>query len=136
MRKTIFSRALALFLCLLLLPTNQPARASNGLQNLGRDIALGVVGIAAGLVVTVVLVVHYMPKSAKGCVASGPNGLQLADNADKLTYELTGDTSNIKAGEVVKVKGKKKHGKHGASSTFTVTKLSKDYGACPANPSP
>lgn len=136
MRKVIFRRALVVLLCILLLPTNQPARASSGLQNVGRDIVLGVVGVAAALVVTAILAVHYMPKTAKGCVASGPNGLQLADNSDKLTYELTGDISSLKAGELVKVKGKKTHGKHGASSTFTVAKVSRDFGACPATPNP
>lgn len=79
-----------------------------------------------------ILIVHYKPASVKGCVTNGANGLELASTGDKLTYELAGDTSGIKAGELVKVKGKKKHPKGSANSTFTVSQLSKDYGPCPA----
>lgn len=137
MFKSILRRTLALLLCLLFLPTNEPARASTDLNTQANEIVGGIVAVAAAIVVVaVILVVHYKPASVKGCVTSGPNGLELADNADKLNYQLTGDTSNLKAGELVKVKGKKKLGKHGTSSTFTVTKLSNDYGACPATPNP
>jgi hypothetical protein len=99
----------------------------------GEEIVAGIAAVGAAIVVVaIILVVHYKPATVKGCVASGPNGLELTNGSDKLTYELTGATSDIKPGEIVKVKGKKKAGKGSAPSTFTVKELSKDYGACPA----
>lgn len=135
MIRMLFRRALVCVLCLSLLPTNIPARASSSLQTDVNGIVGGAIAISAAIVVVaVVLVVHHKPATVKGCVASGRNGLELTDGSDKLTYELAGATSDLKPGEVVKVKGKKKHGKGGAPSTFTVKELSKDYGACPATP--
>lgn len=130
MSKSIVRRALALLLCFILLPTNTRTRAAS-LQQTGNEIVAGIVAVGAAIaVVAIVLVVHYKPATVKGCVASGPNGLELANTADNLTYELTGVTSDIKPGEIVKVKGKKKAGKGGTPSTFAVREMSKDYGAC------
>ena len=133
MRKSIFHRALAFLLCMLLLPTNTPSRASTNLNTQANEIAGGIAAVGAAIVVVaVILVVHYKPASVKGCVASGPNGLELKNGGDQLTYALTGDTSQVKPGEVVKVQGKKKSGKHGASPSIEVKHFEKDYGACPA----
>lgn len=133
MRKFVFHRALALLLCFLLLSTTTPAHADT-LQHDANLLIGGIIAVGAAIVVAVILVVHYKPASVKGCVASGPNGLQLTNSGDKLVYELTGATSDIKSGDVVKVKGKKKLGKGTNPGTFTVKELSKDYGACPATP--
>ena len=133
MFRSIVRRALALVICMVLLPANAPARASTDLNTQANEIADGILAVAATIVVVgVILVVHYKPATVKGCVVSGPNGLELTNNSDKLTYELTGATSAIKPGEVIKVKGKKKHSKDSANPTFTVKALSKDYGACTA----
>lgn len=132
MRKLILRRALVVLLCLLLLPTNKAAEADS-LQTTANQIEAGIIAVAVGIgVVVVILVVHYKPASAKGCVSSGPNGLELANLGNKLTYDLAGDTSSVKPGELVKVKGKKKHSKGSVKSTFTVSQLSKDFGPCPA----
>jgi hypothetical protein len=105
------------------------------LQHDAHAIEGGIIAVAAAIVVVaVILVVHYKPATVKGCVASGPTGLEITDSSDKSVYELSGATSDVKAGDMVKIKGKKKHGKGGAPSTFTVKELSKDYGACPAHP--
>lgn len=132
MFRSIVRRALALVICMALLPTNPPAKASTDLNTQANEIAAGILAVAATIVVVgVVLVVHYKPATVKGCVVSGRNGLELTNDSDKLTYELTGATSGIKPGEVIMVKGKKKRGKDTASRTFTVKGLSKDYGVCP-----
>jgi hypothetical protein len=137
MIRKLLRRVLVCVLCLSLLPTNIPARASDSLQTTANEIAGGIIAVTAAIaVVAVVLVVHYKPATIKGCVASGPNGLELFDSSDKLTWELAGVTSDIKPGEVVKLKGKKKHGKGGAPSTFTVKESGKNYGACPATTNP
>ena len=135
MIRKLLRRALVCVLCFSLLPTDVPANASSNLQTTGHEIVGGIAAVSAAIVVlVVVLVVHNKPATVKGCVASSPSGLELTDSADKFTYLLTGATSDIKAGDVVKVKGKKKHGKSGSLSTFAVKELSKDYGVCPANP--
>lgn len=132
MIKSILRRTLALLLCILFLPTNTPAKADS-LQKTGNEIVAGIAAVGAAIVVVaIVLVVHYKPATVKGCVAQGPTGLELTNSSDRATYDLAGVTSGIKPGEMVKVKGKKKAGKGGAPSTFTVKELSQDYGACPA----
>ena len=137
MCKLIFRRALALLPCLLLLPTNPRANASTSLQTQATEIGAAIAGVGAALaIVVVVLVVHYKPATVKGCVASGPNGLQLTNSSDKLTYDLSGDTSSLKPGEMFKLKGKKKHAKGSANSTFTIKEIGKDYGSCPTTPNP
>lgn len=133
MRRFIIRRALALLLCFLLLSATTPARATDTLRHDVNGIIAGSIAISAAIVVVaVILVVHYKPATVKGCVVSGANGLELTNSSDKLTYQLLGVTSDIKPGDVVKVKGKKKLGKGSTPSTFTVKELSKDYGACPA----
>lgn len=163
MRKFIFRRALATCLCTVLIATATSAPAAGGHKpvsaaanaprnqatcapgaiicgNIGPDIGPYVVGAAVGIaavvVVTTVLVIHYKAAKVKGCLASGPNGLELTSSGDKAAYDLAGDTSSLKPGEQVKLKGKKKRAKGSAHQTFTVTELSKDYGACPANQNP
>jgi hypothetical protein len=132
MNKSILRRALALILCVALLPTNMTAKADS-LKTTGNEIVAGIAAVGAAIVVVaIVLVVHYKPATVKGCVATGPNGLELMNSSDNRTYDLAGVTSDIKPGEMVKVKGKKKSGKGGAPSTFTVKELGQDYGACPA----
>ena len=137
MIKSIFRRSLGLLLCLLLLPTNTPARASSNLGTQIEAATIGaIVGASALVVLAVILIVHHKPGTVKGCVVSGPNGLEVVNSTDKLTYELNGGVTDIKPGELVKVKGKKKVGKGGAPTTFTVMELSKDYGACPVAEKP
>lgn len=161
MRKSISRRALAFLLCTTLIATSIPAAAKApgqvsssalskpkpattctgffcGSLNIGpsgAQVAGAIIGVVAVGVVATVLVVHYKPAKVKGCLVSGPNGLELT-SSDKAAYDLAGDTSSLKPGELVKLKGKKKHTKGSAHQTFTVTQLSKDYGACPANQNP
>jgi hypothetical protein len=134
MFKSIWRRVLVLLLCLLILP-NTPARATDTLSHDVHGIEAGVIAISAAIVVVVVvLVVHYKPSSIKGCVASGPNGLELTNSSDKVVYQLGGATTDIKPGDLVKVKRKKKSAKGSTPPTFSVKELGKDYGACPATP--
>jgi hypothetical protein len=64
-----------------------------------------------------------------GCVSSAPTSIVLLNQGDRQTYDLIGDTAAIKAGERVKVSGKKKKDTSG-KRYFLVGKLSKNYGAC------
>jgi hypothetical protein len=100
------------------------------------QIQRGVVGIAVGTaaaitIVTIVLV-HNAHPTLKGCVAAGPAGLLMHNDGDQKTYALTGSTASVRAGDIVKVKGKKykKQRDTAGNEEFAVTQLGKDYGPC------
>ena len=99
-----------------------------------------VVGVGAAVVVgTVVLVeVNKSHHEIKGCVSTGPNGLEVENESDKKTYALVGVPPNVKVGDIVKVHGnneKKQKGSTGDQSFF-VAEIRKDYGPCKLNPAP
>lgn len=94
--------------------------------------------ILGGVVVgTVVLVhVHKEHHRLKGCVISGPNGLELKTADGKKTWALDGNVSKVKPGDMVQLHGDrvKRTGDANSEETFKVEKLKKQLGACPATP--
>lgn len=99
----------------------------------GAEVAGVAVGVGGGIVAAVVLVeVHHSHHTLKGCVFSSPNGLELQTQNDKKTYTLAGETASIKAGDMVRFHGSrvKKIKDSSGDQTFTVEKISKDYGPC------
>ena len=98
----------------------------------GGPIVVGIVVTAVALVVATVLIIHYSKKRAiTGCVVSGQSGMTLIDEKDKQTYMLSGDTTDIKPGDRMKLKGKKVKPK-GPDKTLVweAKKVTNDYGAC------
>src|SRR5580692_850689 len=95
-------------------------------------IVAGIVGTAAALVVVTVLVIHYSKKRAiTGCVVSGQSGMTLIDEKDKQIYMLSGDTTGIKPGDRMKLKGKKVKPKAPDKTIgWEARQVSKNYGAC------
>ena len=116
--------------CVLLLFSSKPAKADT-LQTDAVLIVVGIALIASAITVGVVLAIKHKP-TLHGCAASGPDGLELRNTGDSLTYQLIGDVAGLKAGDRVRVNGKKKKVDGGAMQ-FIVEK-SKDYGACQATP--
>jgi hypothetical protein len=98
-----------------------PASGLSGAEIAG--ITIGAVVFAAG---ATYLFLHY--HGVSGCVVSTPGGLALQNAKGKQTYSLSGDTSGIKAGERVRVRGTWKDVDLGKS--FNVSKEVKDYGSC------
>ncbi len=96
-------------------------------------IVAGIVGTAAALAVVTVLVIHYSKKRAiTGCVVSGDSGMTLIDEKDKQIYMLSGDTTDIKPGDRMKLKGKKVRPKSpNKTLVWEARQVSKNYGACP-----
>jgi hypothetical protein len=94
------------------------------------------VGIGAVIVVGTVVLVHvsHSHHQIKGCVFSGPNGLEVQNESDKKTYFLTGAPVNVKVGDIVKVIGtrEKKQKDSAGNEDFVVTRMNKDYGPCKA----
>ncbi len=109
-----------------------PARAAKA-DEFGRDVALAVVAIVvvtAAITTAVVLSIRHHP-SITGCATQGANGFEItSEGSDPQLYLLTGDTVGVKAGERIKVQGKKNGKDAMGSRHFFVEKIKKDYGAC------
>lgn len=133
-----YRRGIAAFIVLsslLLLPrANSQALGPNipG-TNITPGEAIGIVaGSAAAITVVTIVLVHNAHPTLKGCVAIGPGGTLLHNDGDEKTYALTGMTASLKAGDAVKVKGKKyrKQKDSAGNEVFAVTEIAKDYGPC------
>jgi hypothetical protein len=128
--KRMFRLIVISLLCVCLLPVNTPAKADS-LQTAATEI---IVAIAATGVVVGVLIYYALsrPPSITGCAVTGLNGLELQNEGDGKTFQLLGITSDVKPGDRVRVRGKKKSVAKNSSGnpTFLVDKLTKDYGAC------
>ena len=92
------------------------------------------VGIGAVIAVgTVALIkVHDSHHVIKGCVSSGPDGLEVRNVKDNKTYALTGITANVKAGDIIQVHGSKEKKQKDSAGVqdFKIEKMSRDYGPC------
>ena len=94
-----------------------------------------VVGVAVGAaaVVVGVVVLVEVDKShhhVNGCVSSGPNGLQVQNESDHKIYALTGVSTNVKVGDIVRLKGNKEKQGSSPNREFQIEKMSRDYGPC------
>ncbi len=92
----------------------------------GKDIAIASVIIGAVAGVGVYLIVRKGP-GITGCAVEGSRGLEMSDEADHRTYRLTGKLALVKAGQRMRVYGRKK-GK--TDPEFLVRKSPKIYGPC------
>ena len=118
--------------CVSLLATTQPVRADKIVSN--GEIAGAIVGIAAAGVVIGIGAYYLLRKaSITGCAVSNQNGLELRNEKDRQTYVLMGDTADIKVGDRVRLKGKKKKDSS-AEPKFLVERVAKNYGSCGAAP--
>ena len=96
----------------------------------GAEVAGAVVGVAAVATTAVVLVsVNHSHHNLKGCVFSGPNGLQLRTQ-DMKDYALTGSTTNLAVGNSVHLHGDRQKHEKGTEQIFLVKELKKSYGPC------
>ena len=116
----------------------QGCNTSNTNYNIGPskgEVTAAAVGVVAVIAVgTVVLVeVHKSHHMVKGCVSSGPNGIEVTTEGDKpKTYVLEGNMATVKTGDLVRFHGNKvkKTKDSTGDQTFQVQKISKDYGPC------
>jgi hypothetical protein len=94
--------ALSFGLCL-------PVEAQNSGKIVSNGAIAGVIGgVVAGVVVVAIVAIHYSKKrSITGCVNSGASAMTVTDEKDKQIYALSGDTTNIKPGDRMKLPGKK-----------------------------
>jgi len=110
-----------------------PARADN-LSTLGEHILIGIVAAAAAVgVVATVLILHYSKKRAiTGCVNSGTDGMTITDEKDKQIYALSGNTTSIKPGDRMKLRGRKVKamGPDKTTPVWEAKQVAKDFGVC------
>lgn len=119
---------LIVVLCLVL---GMPARADT-LKTDSHDIEIGIGAVIAGVVVVTILTIHYSKKrTITGCVIPGTNGMSVTDEKDGRSYTLSGDTTEIKPGDRMKLQGKKIKPKAAGNSFVWETKgVAKDFGGC------
>lgn len=92
-----------------------------------------IVGVTAALVVVTVVVIHETTKkrAITGCVALVGNAITLNDERDKQTYALSGDTTSIKPGDRMKLRGRKVKSKQADKTiVWEMRNVAKDFGAC------
>jgi len=121
--------ALSLALCI---PAE--AQSSSGtIGGVGTGTIVGVtVGVAAGVAVIAIVAVHYSKKRViTGCVSPGANGMTVTDEKDKQIYALSGNTTGIKPGDRMKLKGRKVKPKGPDKTLVWEAKgVTKDFGVC------
>lgn len=134
MKRKLFRRILVLAVCLGL-AMQPPASKAETLKTIGNEIIVGIVVASAVIVVAIVLVVRH-EASYKGCVSSSSDGLEFTSQDGQQAYRLSGDITTLRPGELVRLKGKKKHATGSVNShpTLIVTRVGRDYGACPVHP--
>ncbi len=108
------------------------AQSSSGKIVSNGTIAGAIVGVVAGVVVVAIVAVHYSKKrSITGCVNSEARGMTMTDEKDKQIYSLSGDTTNIKPGDRMRLLGKKaKSEGAGMTRVWETKSVSKDFGVC------
>ena len=121
-------RSLIVFLIagVLLLGRPAPAHASIPTQGEVVLIFVGVGAVGAAIGITAYHYAHKSP-SVMGCVSGDAGALTLQSESDHKQYKLSGNTTDLKAGERVRVSGRKQRDD---ASTLVVERLRKDYGTC------
>lgn len=100
-----------------------------GSPSYGRGKAIGAgLGAAAGGAGLLYLVMRHRGM-VTGCVQSANDGLRLVDDKKKRSYTLFLDGADVKAGELVELRGKKAKDGSGDPS-FQAQKLVKNFGGC------
>ena len=136
MKRTNRKLSALVALCALLAPADgtllaQRPRAQSSIVSNGQ-VAGAIAGIAgAGALIGILAYVAIRHNhSVTGCARSGPDGMTLTTEPDKQSYTLMGDVARIKAGDRVRVSGKKGKDKSSATPKFLVEKVSRDFGPC------
>lgn len=111
-------------------PTGCP---SGSIGPSGGEVAGAAIGVGAIVAVAIIVPVeiHHHHHTLKGCVFTGPGGLELR-TSDAKTYTLEGGPSSIKVGDLIQFHGSKvkKTKDQTGDQVFRVAQLKKDYGPC------
>jgi hypothetical protein len=91
-----------------------------------------IIGAAAVVAAVIFLAIHYSKKrSITGCVASTGTAMTVTDENDKKIYALSGNTTGVKPGDRMKLKGQKvKPTGPDKTPIWKATDVNKDFGVC------
>jgi hypothetical protein len=109
-----------------------PARADTSLKTAATEIVIGIVAVTAAVTVLVIVLIHKAQKTAiTGCVSAGENGTTITDEKDRQIYTLSGNTTGVKPGDRMKLKGKKIKTAGSIKTLVLEAKaVTKDFGVC------
>jgi hypothetical protein len=132
-----FRRALvvALICVFASLALSRPARAQfSGTIGPSKGAVVGIIAAAIAIPIVIGTVLYFVLRQPRltGCVVQSADGLELMNEGDSQVYLLSGDTTGIKAGELIKITGKKQKKNGSGPRPLLVTALKKDYGVCKA----
>jgi hypothetical protein len=93
---------------------------------------IGVVAVIGGGT-AVIIEVEHTHHNIKGCILNSPDGLEIEDAGTHKRWALTGTTSGLKEGTLVRIHGSRAKKQKGSTTVpaFVVQNLKKTYGACP-----
>ena len=137
-----FRRALVvLLICVFATVLCRPAKAQTGGIGPGKGLVASIIVAGVTVVAVIGVVLYFVLRQPRltGCVVQSADGLELINKGDSQAYLLSGDTTGIKADELIKIIGKKQKKNASGPRPLLVTSLKKDYGACktpPLTPSP
>jgi len=117
----------------LCIPTEAQSTSGKPIGGVTTGEVVGViVGVAAAVTVVTVVVIHESQKerTITGCVESAQHGMTLKDEKDKRFYSLSGDTTGIKPGDRVTLRGKKIRPNGGDLLAWKTKKVINDFGVC------
>lgn len=119
----------SILIAILCLALATPGRAET--ITAARDqLVTGIAVVGAGIVVLVIILVHKSHNSAviTGCLSAAAGGLSLTDEKDKRVYGLSTNPPGVKAGERMRLKGKRT--KVNGAPSFEARAVVKDLGPC------
>lgn len=124
---------MALIVCLAMPVAFAQAQTFGNMSPVSTGEAVAIlVGAGAAIGIVVYLVIPKQ-KTIAGCVETADNGLRMTDVKDRKVYRLESETSTIKPGQQLKVKGKKRKDKSGIPR-LRVRKIVSDFGPCTQSP--
>ncbi len=128
------SKYLSVVLIIALILALAPPSNAQGSGKIGYNgpVVGPILGGAAAVAVVIILAVHYSKKrSITGCVASTGTAMTITDENDKRIYALSGNTTSVRPGDRMKLKGKKvKPTSPDKTLVWEATDVSKDFGVC------
>jgi hypothetical protein len=128
------SRLAAVGTFALLLASSSPANAQPGTPGLKSEVDTGIeiaIPVVVGVTALVIYAVVHSSHTLEGCAVTASDGIELRQNDGQQSWALLGETASIKAGERVRLSGRRQKKTGGRPRGFVVSKLVKDKGPCP-----
>jgi hypothetical protein len=135
MEKNVTTRCWTIILILALsvaLPGKAGAQTGSSRIESNGAIFGGIAAAAAAVAVVAYLIIHQSAKKRgiTGCVTSAGGGMTLTDEKDKRKYLISGNTTSVKPGDRMTLRGSKGSADHGKTLVWKTNAVVKDFGVC------